>query len=272
MELFCRELGVGFPIVILHGLYGSSDNWMSIGRGLASSYRVVMVDQRNHGQSPHSPNHSYDDLASDLAKLFEQKKLHKAIVVGHSMGGKVAMQFASLHQQKVEALVVADILPWSYSNLVNTNLGQEHQHAKILSALMMLNPEKASTRDELDSALSTSIPSRAVRQFLLKSIKRDKDGKFRWQLNVEALSYNLHFIMGAVLPAESNIIIEIPTLFLKGQMSNYVYPEGEQMLADHFNNYSVASIPNAGHWLHAENPKAFMAELNRFLERIVIGN
>lgn len=269
MELFFRELGEGFPVVILHGLYGSSDNWMSIGRELASSYRVMMIDQRNHGQSPHSPNHSYDDLASDLAEFFEQKRLNKAIVVGHSMGGKVAMQFASLHQQRVEALVVADILPWSYSNLANTNLGQEHQHAKILSALMMLQPEFVSTRDELDNSLVTSIPSRAVRQFLLKNIKRDKDGKFHWQLNVEALSNNLQLLMGAVLPAGSNISIEIPTLFLKGQMSNYVYPEGELMLADHFKNYSIVSIPNAGHWLHAENPKVFIAELSRFLKAIV---
>lgn len=272
MELFCRELGEGFPVVILHGLYGSSDNWMSIGRELASSYRVMIIDQRNHGQSPHSPNHSYDDLVSDLAEFFEQKRLNKAIVVGHSMGGKVAMHFASLHQQRVEALVVADILPWSYSNLANTNLGQEHQHAKILSALMMLHPELISTREELDNSLVTSIPSRAVRQFLLKNIKRDKDGKFHWQLNVEALSNNLQLLMGAVLPADSNISIEIPTLFLKGQMSHYVYPEGEEMLADHFTKYSIVSIPNAGHWLHAENPKVFIAELSRFFEGIAGGN
>jgi pimeloyl-ACP methyl ester carboxylesterase len=135
MRLYYRELGKGEPLVILHGLYGSSDNWMSIGRELSSKYRVILVDQRNHGQSPHNNSHTYSDLALDLLELFDLLHLGEAIIVGHSMGGKVAMLFAAQYPDKVKALVVVDILPYSYREENGFGNTQEHEHRKILAAL-----------------------------------------------------------------------------------------------------------------------------------------
>lgn len=268
MELYSKELGHGSPIVILHGLYGSSDNWTSIGRELSKEYRVLLVDLRNHGRSPHNPSHTYQDMVSDLTELFNREGLEKPVIIGHSMGGKVAMHFASQNAVRVRGLVVADILPFSYSGVSDNLHVQEGQHAKILSSLLMLNTESASTREELDIALAHSIPSKAVRQFLLKNIKRNDSNRFQWQLNVAGLSQNLETILSAVLPIGGFERLSVPTLFLKGENSRYVYPEGEAQLASYFSDYSVVSIPNAGHWLHSENPKAFLEEVMAFMKSL----
>lgn len=264
MKLFARELGQGTPIVVLHGLYGSSDNWLTVGRILAEKYRVILVDLRNHGQSPSSPVHSYEAMSNDLLELFNQFNLSEAILIGHSMGGKVAMQFTYQNPTRVTSLVVADILPISYIDKQAKGYGQAEQHAKIISALLSLNLELASTRDELDRKLAQSIPIKAVRQFLLKNVKRNSLGHFEWQLNVPAISQNIELLMGPVLPVGGEFPIAINTLFLKGQNSNYIFSEGLKQLEKLFLNFEVKAIPNAGHWLHAENPDAVINEMVRF--------
>ncbi len=269
MKLYSKQLGSGHPLVILHGLYGSSDNWLSVGRKLSEQYRVILVDQRNHGRSPHSTSHTYNDMANDLLELFDDEGLDSAIIIGHSMGGKVAMQFASLHPDRVSGLVVVDILPTSYGALTEEAVGQENQHAQILSSLLMLRLDLATSRDELDESLSHHIADKRIRQFLLKSIKRADDGGFQWQLNVEALSQNLSSIMGPVLHEDKDEPIAIPTLFLKGKKSNYVYPEGEEQLKALFTNYQVKAIRNAGHWVHAENPQDLLSEIHQFVDKVL---
>ncbi|MFP4555900.1 MAG: alpha/beta fold hydrolase [Bacteroidales bacterium] len=261
MELFYREIGEGEPVVILHGLYGSSDNWMSIARVLSSNYKVILVDQRNHGRSPHSMSHSYKDMVDDLKELLEKLELQKVSLMGHSMGGKTATLLTAQYPERVNKLIVVDILPIAMD--VNR---LEQEHGKILSALLMLRPELASTRSELDATLAKHVKSKSVRQFLLKNIKRDKDGAFQWTLNVEAISYNLSHLMGSVFNTESEAAIDVPTLFIKGEMSDYIPNDSPKLLDGMFNNYKISIVPNAGHWLHAENPKFFLNLIEDFLQ------
>lgn len=263
MKLFFRQLGEGDPLIILHGLYGSSDNWMTVARHLSSNFKVVVVDQRNHGRSPHSPDHTYKLMVDDLVELFNDLSVDKATIIGHSMGGKVAMLFTALFQSRVNSLVVADILPTSYTD-EELGFDQVKVHGKILSAMQMLNPESISSRDQLDEALSKSIKDFAVRQFLLKNFRRNEQGTFSWTINVDALSKNLNALLSEVLPFEGSSIIKTPTLFIKGQYSNYIHPKGEDELPKFFSNFDVVTVPSAGHWLHAENTEYFLRVLDEF--------
>jgi pimeloyl-ACP methyl ester carboxylesterase len=268
MELFYRELGGGEPIIILHGLYGSSDNWISVGRQLSDRFRVILVDQRNHGRSPHSQSHTYHHLAQDLLELTNRLELSNATLVGHSMGGKTAMQFAALYPNLVKALVVVDILPTSYRSLDSVGFNQEKVHRSILSTLSLLRPEMMKTREEIDNSLANGVSDRMVRQFLMKSIKRDEKGVFSWILNVEGLIQNLDSLMDRISLNDELNKIAVPTLFIKGETSGYINKEGEEHLNELFSNFKVEIVENAGHWLHAENPVGFMKVLNNFLKEI----
>ena len=263
MKLFFRQLGEGDPLIILHGLYGSSDNWMTVARHLSSNFKVVVVDQRNHGRSPHSPDHTYKLMVDDLDELLNDLKVDKATIIGHSMGGKAAMLFTALYQSRVNSLVVADILPTGYSD-EELGFDQQKVHGKILSAMLMLNPEGYNSRDEIDKSLEKSIKDIAVRHFLLKNLKRNNLGTYSWILNVDALSRNLSGLMSEVLPFEGSSIIKTPTLFIKGQNSNYIHPQGEDELPKFFSNFDVVTVPSAGHWLHAENTEYFLRVLDEF--------
>jgi esterase len=270
MELFYRDIGSGEPIIILHGLYGSSDNWISVGRLLSAKFRVILVDQRNHGRSPHSPDHTYLLLAQDLFELFEKLEVSNATIIGHSMGGKTAIQFAALFPSSVKSLVVVDILPTSYRSADSVSFNQENVHRSILTALSLLKPEQMKTREEIDNSLATSVSDKMVRQFLLKSIKRDENGVFRWILNIEGLTQNINALMDRVYFDEMPKGIEVPTLFIKGEYSDYVNMDGIMQMGEFFSNYRVEVVENAGHWLHAENPNDFMRVLNNFLKEIYI--
>jgi pimeloyl-ACP methyl ester carboxylesterase len=239
---------------------------MSVGRELSLKYRVILVDQRNHGRSPHSPSHSYLDLAFDLLELIDELNLQRVTLIGHSMGGKAAILFTALNPQRVNSLVVVDILPTSYKVGVSGAHTQEKVHRNILSSLLLLNPDLAQSREEIDKSLSRYIPDVSVRQFLMKSLKRNERGSYSWVINIEALSQNLSELMDSVLPFPNFKQISIPTLFIKGDKSNYIHPSGEQELPNFFTSYDIAVVPNAGHWLHAENPKYFMRSLKSFLE------
>jgi pimeloyl-ACP methyl ester carboxylesterase len=165
--------------------------------------------------------------------------------------------------------VVVDILPTSYKVGDSEGHTQERVHRKILSSLLMLNPDLAQSREEIDTSLSSHIPDVAVRQFLMKSLKRNERGTYSWVLNIEALSKNIGVLMDSVLPFPNFKQISIPTLFIKGEKSNYIHPKGEEQLSTFFLSYHVDIVPNAGHWLHAENPKDFMRFLKVFLENTV---
>lgn len=267
MELFYRELGEGNPIVVLHGLYGSSDNWMSLGRELAKNYRVIMVDQRNHGQSPHCPSHTYFDLVEDLYELFLNLRLTDAVLLGHSMGGKTASLFSHLYPHLLGGLMVADIIPFGGKQISGEGSEQANMHKKILQSLLNLNLQTAQSREELDKELQETLPILSLRQFLLKNVKRDDSGHFQWSLNVEGLNENLGALMAPSLPENISPII-VETLFIKGEKSPYMRPEQIELIGNYFSNYRVEEIKNAGHWLHAEKPMEFLSIVQKFLSAL----
>ena len=253
-KLYFRKMGSGRALVILHGLFGSSDNWLSIGKALSEEYEVFLVDQRNHGQSFHSNDHNYEVLAQDLLTFLEDQKLvsteTKPILIGHSMGGKTAMTFALGHPDMLEKLVVVDISPRGYNV----------HHDSILDGLKSINLSDITTRKEADEALAKSVPELGVRQFLLKNLARSGKG-FEWKLNLSALEKNLERIVEEVKGEPAGI----PTLFMKGENSNYIRDTDKPLMSKLFPNSTVVTIHDAGHWVHAEQPEAFLETLKSFL-------
>ncbi len=265
MKLFYRELGAGRPIVIAHGLYGSSDNWLSIAKLLAEKYKVILVDLRNHGQSPHSPSHSYSDLADDLFELFNKLKLSNASLMGHSMGGKAAMQFAINHPDKLRSLVIVDISPRSYTD-ANGYAPQAKEHFSILTALRELPLSELRSRGEAEEILSSKIPSLQIRQFLLKNLDRDENNKFVWKLNLNALWKKLPSLMGGIKTEDYIPAQNFPVLFIKGEQSPYIdVIEDKPIIKELFPSAEIISIPGADHWVHAEQQKLFFEVIEKFL-------
>lgn len=266
MKLFYRESGKGYPLIILHGLYGSSDNWVSIVKELEMYFRVINVDQRNHGQSPHSPEHNYALMADDLLELFDDLQLEKANIIGHSMGGKVAMHFAYEHPERITSLVVVDIAPWSHleGNEQSAQIVSEHQ--KIIEGLKSIPLKSLKSRNEADERLANWVKEEMVRQFLLKNLKRESDGSFSWKLNLLAISNNITNMMEGIVKESLNKSNDVRTLFIKGNLSNYIPSEKEERLSKYFTNSSIAKIDGAGHWVHAEKPKEFINAILAFLE------
>ena len=266
MKLFYREIGKGDPLIILHGLYGSSDNWVSIGKELGAYNRVIIVDQRNHGQSPHSKEHNYKALSNDLLELYADLRLEKATLLGHSMGGKVAMQFAIDHPEKVSSLIVVDIAPWSYlvGNDSSAQLGDEHQ--QIINGLMSIPLNNISSRIEANEILSRWVKSERIRQFLLKNLKREQNGSFTWRFNLPVLASNLNQLMGSIDPNSKNIYCITQTLFIKGELSSYIPDSRVEEIKKIFPESKVVTVKKAGHWVHAEKPIEFLSEIKKFLK------
>lgn len=265
MDLFFRKFGDGPPLIILHGLYGSSDNWVSIGRKLSANYEVYLVDQRNHGKSPHSPQHNYHLLKEDLLEFMDKQSIAKAIILGHSMGGKTAMFFAVDYPERVNNLIVVDISPISYKNTKTTQL---LSHSTIINAMYNVDFKHVKNREDIDQMLSSSIPSKRVRQFLLKNVSRTKDNQFKWSLNLESISNELENIMDGLTIEnfkDGNGITGFPVLFIKGEKSDYIKSSDRKAIETVFPFAEIEIIPNAGHWLHAEQPKLFLKIIQKFL-------
>lgn len=266
MKLFYRESGKGETLIILHGLYGSSDNWVSISKELEPFFRVINVDQRNHGQSPHSFEHSYSALADDLLELFNDLNLEKAILLGHSMGGKVAMQFTFDHPEKVSSLIIVDIAPWSHigNNESWNQIVKEHRH--IIEGLMSIPIDQIASRNQADAILSKWVEAEYVRQFLLKNLRREHDRSFAWKLNLPAISSNIVNLMSGIKSTTQEFQCETRTLFIKGEISNYIPRDKENDLKNIFTNSTIITIDGSGHWVHAEKPKEFLAAVITFLK------
>lgn len=262
MELFYRKTGNGAPLVILHGLYGSSDNWMSIARLLEDRYTVYMVDHRNHGSSPHMTSHTYSDMVQDLLEFVTQLHLEDIVLLGHSMGGKVAMLFSLEYPKLVSKLIVVDIAPKNYTNA--SNFGQETtNHQFILASLSSLHPEDYTSRKDMDNALKSTLSSSTLRAFLLKNIKRTDDGKFAWRLNLPVLSESIDQIMdGFSVKRESS---DVPALFVKGQHSTYIQTDDQFFINNLFPASQLVTLPNTGHWVHAEQPRLLVNTITYFL-------
>jgi pimeloyl-ACP methyl ester carboxylesterase len=251
MKLNLQQYGSGEPLVILHGLFGSLTNWNSISKMLASQYRVIAVDLRNHGSSPHSTSMSYPEMAEDLRELFEDQGLVSAFVLGHSMGGKAAMQFAITYPDLVERLIVVDIAPRAY---------QPH-HDELFAAMSALDLAAYTTRNELDAALAQSIPDRGVRQFLLTNVVRDGE-HFHWKINLDGIRTCYDEVIAGLSTSSR---FPNPTLFIRGATSDYILAQDEPTIKAMFPESTIATVANAGHWVHAEAPAEFVRLVRDFL-------
>ena len=245
--------GEGKPLLILHGYFGMSDNWKTLGNQFSEEYQVHLIDQRNHGRSFHEDEFNYEVLVEDLYAYIQHYQLEKVHIIGHSMGGKTAMLFAVTYPDLVDKLIIVDISPRMY---------QPHHNA-ILAGLNSIDFSVQNTRTLVDKKLAELIPEFGVRQFLLKNVYWVEKGQLGYRFNLESLTDNNPAI-GEALP--SFTVFENKTLFLKGEKSNYITIEEEPIIEAHFPNSKIVEIKNAGHWLHAENPKLFYAEVSNFLK------
>ncbi|WP_435103106.1 alpha/beta fold hydrolase [Arhodomonas sp. AD133] len=244
--------GDGPALLLLHGLYGSGNNWRRYARRWSEHYRVLLPDLRNHGRSPHSERMDYPAMAADLLRVLEREGLERATVLGHSMGGKVAMALALTAPQHVAGLIVADMAPVTYEN---------RGHDAILAAMQAVDLDAVTSRADADAALAEAVDSPMVRQFLLTNLERGTEG-WRWRLPLETLRQALPTIQG--WPALDGRW-EAPALFVHGERSDYVDAAGREAIASHFPEARVESIASAGHWLHVETPDAFTAAVERYL-------
>lgn len=251
-ELFHRELGEGQPLIILHGLFGSSDNWLTLGRRFAEDYKVYLLDQRNHGQSFHDDEFTYEAMANDLEQFINQKGIEKAHIIGHSMGGKTAMVFASTCPDLVDKLIVADIGPQSYPV----------HHATILKGLYAVRHETLGSRKEADQRMTRFIPELGIRQFLLKNLTRVGDG-FAWKINLPVIASQIEQIGKGL---NQNTSYHQPALFIRGERSFYIEDADLNLIHSIFTNSEVKTIAGAGHWLHAEKPQEFYDIAINFLK------
>jgi pimeloyl-ACP methyl ester carboxylesterase len=247
MKLHFREMGQGTPLLILHGLFGSSDNWLTIAKQLAANYHVFIIDQRNHGQSPHSNIWNYTVMAQDIEEFCIQHQLNEIYIVGHSMGGKTVMKLAELFPKRIKKMMVIDIAPRYYP---------VHHH-QILNALKSIDFNIVNTRKQAEEVLHSAIEDSGTRQFLLKNIYWIDENKLAWRFNLEVIANHIE-IVGETTPPELTAICEIPVCFVKGEKSDYIKKEDEQLIASQFSNSEILTIANAGHWVHAEQPKAML--------------
>jgi pimeloyl-ACP methyl ester carboxylesterase len=254
MKIFFRRYGEGPPFVILHGLYGSSDNWVTIAKRISSRFTVFLPDLRNHGSSPHSDTHDYESMSTDLLEFAADQKLERFFLAGHSMGGKTAVRFALENPEIIEGLIVADISPFGTKT---SNDGSYKQHLEILKILTETDISKAGSRAELEELFEGSIISGRTRGLILKNIKRNDDGSFSWKINNKALLTNIERILGSVIsPTESfEPVTGFPVIFLKGENSDYLPSSDYKKILKLFPAAEFRTVKNAGHWLHVDNPE-----------------
>ena len=244
--------GHGPPLVILHGLFGSLDNWHTVSNQLAPHFQVLAVDQRNHGRSFHSPEMAYPLMARDLLDFLERQGLGRASLLGHSMGGKTAMEFALRYPARLDRLIVVDIAPRAYS--------PRHRH--ILDALLGLDLAACSSRLQIEAALAPAIPCQATRRFLLKSLERSPHGAFRWRINLPAIADNCGRLCEALGPGRT---CSRPALFIGGGQSDYLLPEDFDSIRRLFPHAQFQTLAGAGHWVHADAPQPFVRTALEFL-------
>ena len=251
--LHSQIVGEGKPFLILHGFLGMSDNWKTLGKRFAAqSYQIHLIDQRNHGRSFHSEVFNYKVMAEDIKNYCEHHQLETSILLGHSMGGKVAMQYATTYPNTVSKLIIADIAPKAYPL----------HHQIILEALSSLDFSRIKTRKEADKALQKLIPNMGIRLFLLKNLYWKNKGELGLRINLPVLIKNMDEIGKPLAP---DAYFDQPTLFLRGENSGYIENTDAIIIKKHFPKATIKTISKAGHWLHAEHPDAFFEEVVGFL-------
>lgn len=244
------------PVLIIPGLFGSTGNWRGFAKKLAQYRPVIVVDQRNHGQSPHSSDNAYADLVADIVELLDDLELPVVTLCGHSMGGKTAMVFALTQPERLEQLIVLDIAPIAYA----------HSHAPILQALMSLDLSLVASRSEVEQRLTSAIPDKSTRLFIMLSLVK-VDGRFQWRLNLDALYANLPFIAAFPEQNPSVGVFDRHCLFIKGADSDYIDEKGQASIRKLFPAATIQAVPAAGHWLHVEQQDSVVEQIVRFIEK-----
>jgi esterase len=255
VPLAAVEYGAGPPLAILHGLFGSGRNWASMAQRLAAHHRVIAIDLRNHGASPWAETMDYREMAEDVRATLQARGYDRFSLLGHSMGGKAAMTAVLEHGAAVERLIVADIAPVAYAV----------HHLGRVKAMRGLDLDNVKRRSEADAALVPAIPDAAERAFLLQNLVL-QDGQASWRLNLEAIGREMPRLVG--FPAiQAGRTYDGPSLFVAGDRSDYLRPDHEAVIRRLFPNAEITNIENAGHWLHVEQPAAFLAVVEAFLNR-----
>ena len=252
MQLNFSEQGNGHAVILMHGMFGSLSNLGNLARHLATHCRVISVDLRNHGDSPHESIMDIPSMANDVVELMDDLALSEASLVGHSLGGKVAMQVALNYPERVTKLVVADISPIAYS---------PRQDAA-LDALTQLSLANVLNRAEADALVAVHVPHAQTRAFLLKNLVRNTQGSYQLKLNMSAVEANYGTTLVA---APQGLPYQGPSLFLKGENSAYIQTKHQPIISQLFPNSEILIIGGVGHWLHAEKPDEFNANVSEFI-------
>ena len=254
MELSYKKIGEGIPVFILHGLFGSSDNWQTMGKKIAAlGFSVFLIDLRNHGHSPWSEEMNFETMAQDVLKILEKEKLDKIILMGHSMGGKTAMTFAAHYPDKIDKLIVVDISLQKYPP----------HHGIILKALNAVDTNLIADRKQAEQIIATYIDDLSVRQFLLKNLYWKEKNKLAWRFNIPAIEKNMEHILDEIKSPE---FFE-PTLFIRGALSGYIQEKDFNLIYKTYPNAKIITVENAGHWVHAEAPEVFFEAFKNFVTR-----
>jgi pimeloyl-ACP methyl ester carboxylesterase len=253
MLLHYKEIGEGKPLVILHGLFGTSDNWQTHAKKLGEYYRVILVDQRNHGHSPWSEDFTYEHLADDLERLILHLGIDQFTLIGHSMGGKTAMYYSQKYPNRLEKMVVVDIGIKRYPM----------HHNEIIKGIKSIDLSTIASRSAAEQAMLPFVDSYGVRQFLLKNLYWIEKGKLAWRMNVDVLEREMEEILAPI----PSIEVWTPTLFLRGAMSNYILDEDWDAIEEIFPDATLETIENAGHWVHSEQPEEFIEKVLGFIIR-----
>ena len=252
MSLFYRKYGSGEALIILHGLFGSSMNWNAIGKKLSADYTVYLVDQRNHGKSFHSDDFNYVLLSKDINDFMLQNNIEKAHLLGHSMGGKAALQFVFDYPEKLLSVIIVDIGIKQF----------DFKDSDLLQAMVNLRLHEFTNRQEIDHQLAIKIPEFSLRQFIMQNIKRSKEGNFQWRMNLSVLYENINEVGRKI---ETGNVFYKPALFIRGSDSNYIMDEDKKEINKYFKKVTYNDVKGAGHWVHFDQPNEFLKRVQAFL-------
>lgn len=257
MQLNFKKSGEGEPLIILHGLFGMLDNWQTAAKEFEKHNKVYLIDQRNHGKSPHTAEHSYRIMSGDLLEFFEQQGIESANILGHSMGGKTAMQFAVDHAAHVKKLIVVDMGIRQYAP----------GHDKIFDALFAIDLNTIHYRSDAEKILLEKIPDFGTRQFILKNLTRETDGTYNWKFNLKSIYDNYNeFILA---PVAATHVFNGDTLFIRGEHSDYIQDSDWPAVKDIFPKASLVTVKGAGHWVHADKPQDLIKIVSGWLNKVM---
>ena len=254
MDLFFREYGSGSPVIMIHGLLGMSDNFIPAAKKIAENNKVILPDLRNHGNSPHSEEFNLEVLTDDIIVLYHKLNLNSAVIIGHSLGGRIAISAALKYPELFSRLIVEDIAPRKYSG--NKSIGN------LIHVMNRMDLKSKSSIGEIDDTLKHFIQDVRTRQLILKNITKNKDNKYIWKLDLDVITKNLESLMSSVV---EEVTFSKPTLFLKGGLSHLIRQDDYKIIYKYFPSAEIEVIPNAGHWVHADEPQLFIDRVMAFL-------